>query len=201
MVRSGTGFADGALAKKLKEHRSGSMRKLPIATIAAVALMAGAASAQTTTSPSSPARPAPGATTAPIQPIHKEAAINPLTQDDVSKIDGTAVYGNDDSKIGHVSTELMDPSTKKIDRLVVTAGGVLGVGGHRVAIPVDQFSWDADKGAFKLGTTVAELKQMPEWVEGNETAIGSSQPPRDMPLTPRDSSNKTAPSGAGDSSR
>jgi hypothetical protein len=178
------------------------MRKLPIATIAAVALMAGAASAQTSTSPSSPARPAPGATTAPTTvPIHKEAAINPLTQDDVSKIDGTAVYGNDDSKIGHIATELMDPSTKKIDRLVVTAGGVLGVGGHRVAIPVDQFSWDADKGAFKLGTTVAELKQMPEWVEGNETAIGSSLPPRDMPLTPRDSSNKTAPSSAGGSSR
>jgi hypothetical protein len=178
------------------------MRKLPIATIAAVALMAGAASAQTSTSPSSPARPAPGATTAPTTvPIHKEAAINPLTQDDVSKIDGTAVYGNDDNKIGHIATELMDPGTKKIDRLVVTAGGVLGVGGHRVAIPVDQFSWDADKGAFKLGTTVAELKQMPEWVEGNETAIGSSLPPRDMPLTPRDSSNKTAPSGAGGSSR
>jgi sporulation protein YlmC with PRC-barrel domain len=173
------------------------MRKLPIAAVAALALMTGVAAAQNSTSPSSPARPAPGATAAPIQ---KEAAINPLSQEDVSKIEGTSVYGSDDGKIGHVSTSLMDPTSKKIDRLVVTAGGVLGVGGHRVAIPVDQFSWDADKGAFKLGTTVAELKQMPEWVEGNETAIGSSQPPRDLPLTPRDSSNKTAPSGAGGSS-
>jgi hypothetical protein len=93
--------------------------------------------------------------------MHKENAINPLTQDDVSKIEGTSVYGNDDAKIGHISTELMDPSSKKIDRLVVSAGGVLGVGGHRVAIAVEQFSWDADKGAFKLGTTLAELKQMP----------------------------------------
>src|SRR5205809_5710891 len=151
------------------------MRKLPIATVAALALLTGAASAQMSTSPSSPARPAPGATTAPMQ---KEAAINPLSQEDVSKIEGTSVYGSDDGKIGHVSTALMDPSSKKIDRLVVTAGGVLGVGGHRVAIPVEQFSWDADKGAFKLGTTVADLKHMPEWVEGGkQTATGSSQPP------------------------
>jgi len=169
------------------------MRKLPIAAVAALALMTGAASAQST-SPSSPARPAPGATAAPIQ---KEAAINPLSQEDVSKIEGTTVYGSDDGKIGHVSTALMDPSSKKIDRLVVTAGGVLGVGGHRVAIPVEQFSWDADRGTFKLNTTVAELKQMPEWVEGQQTMTGSSLSPRNDATTPR--TTTPPPAGAGDS--
>lgn len=174
------------------------MRKLPIAAIAALALMTGAASAQSssTTTPS-PMRPAPGATTAPM---HKEAAINPLTQEDVSKIDGTAVYGNDNSKIGHVSTALMDPSSKKIDRLLVTVGGVLGVGGHRVAIPIDQFSWDGNQDAFKLGTTVAELKQMPEWNEGPQTMTGSSSPSRDLTPPPRNT-NQNPSNGAGDNSR
>ena len=171
------------------------MRKLPIAAVAALALMTGAASAQMSTSPSSPARPAPGATAAPVQ---KESAINPLSQEDVSKIEGTTVYGSDDGKIGHVSTALMDPSSKKIDRLVVTAGGVLGVGGHRVAIPVEQFSWDADRGTFKLNTTVAELKQMPEWVEGQQTMTGSSLSPRNDATTPR--TTTPPPAGAGDSS-
>ena len=32
-----------------------------------------------------------------------------------------------------------------------------------VAIPLDQFSWDGDKAAFKLSTTTASLKSMPEW--------------------------------------
>ena len=168
------------------------MRTIPIA-VAALALMTGLASAQTSTTPSAPARPAPGATTAPA-PAQKTLALNPLTQEDVSKIDGTAVYGGDDGKVGHVSTVLMDTTTKKVDRLVVTAGGVLGVGGHRVAIPVDQFSWDADRGVFKLGMTEAALKQMPEWVEGQETATGSSQPPQPgKALTPS--------TGSGDSSR
>jgi sporulation protein YlmC with PRC-barrel domain len=173
------------------------MRKLPIAAVAALALMTGAASAQST-SPSSPARPAPGATAVPVQ---KEAAINPLSQEDVSKIEGTSIYGSDDGKIGHVSTSLMDPTSKKIDRLVVTAGGVLGVGGHRVAIPVEQFSWDADRGTFKLNTTVAELKQMPEWVEGQQTMTGSSLSPRNDAATPRTTNTTTTPpAGAGDSS-
>src|SRR5437762_13763091 len=171
------------------------MRKLPIAAVAALALLTGAASAQMSTSPSTPARPAPGATTAPMQ---KEAAVNPLSQEDVSKIEGTSVYGSDDGKIGHVSTALMDPSSKKIDRLVVTAGGVLGVGGHRVAVPVEQFSWDADKGAFKLGTTVAELKQQPEWIEGQETATGSSLSPRNSSTTPSTTSSTPPAPGAGD---
>ena len=170
------------------------MRKLPIAAVAALALMTGVASAQST-SPSNPARPAPGATAAPVQ---KEAAKNPLSQEDVSKIEGTTVYGSDDGKIGHVSTALMDPSSKKIDRLVVTAGGVLGVGGHRVAIPVEQFSWDADRGTFKLNTTVAELKQMPEWVEGQQTMTGSNLSPRNDATTPR--TTTPPPAGAGDSS-
>jgi hypothetical protein len=171
------------------------MRTIPIA-VAALALMTGVATAQTSTTPNAPARPAPGATTAPAV---KMPAINPLAQEDVSKIEGTAVYGGDDGKIGHVSIVLMDPTSKKIDRLVVTAGGVLGVGGHRVAIPIGQLSWDADRGVFKLGMTEAALKQMPEWVEGQETATGSSQPPLgSKALTP---STSTSSSGAGDSSR
>jgi sporulation protein YlmC with PRC-barrel domain len=177
------------------------MRTIPIAAVAALALMAGVASAQTssTTTPNVPARPAPGATTAPA-PAPRAPAINPLAQEDVSKIDGTAVYGGDDGKVGHVSTMLMDPASKKIDRLVVTSGGILGVGGHRVAIPIDKFSWDADRGVFKLGMTEASLKQMPEWVEGQETATGSSLPSQSKALTP--STSTTTPStGAGDSSR
>src|SRR5438105_1887142 len=134
------------------------------------------------------------------RPMQKETAVNPLSQEDVSKIEGTSVYGSDDGKIGHVSTALMDPSSKKIDRLVVTAGGVLGVGGHRVAIPVEQFSWDANRGTFKLGTNVADLKQMPEWVEGGQqTATGSSQPPRDM-SKPSGTTTSPPTNAGGDSS-
>ena len=65
------------------------------------------------------------------------------------------------------------------------------------ALPIDQFNWDPDKGAFKLNTTVAELKQMPEWVEGQQTMTGSSLSPRNDATTTR--TTTTPPAGAGDS--
>jgi hypothetical protein len=167
------------------------MRMIPTTAIAALALMTGVATAQTPATQTSPRPTPPGATTAPAAP--RPVAQNPLTQEDVANIDGTSVYGSDDKKIGSVSTVLMEPQSKKLDRLVVNSGGVLGVGGHRVAIPVDQFSWDGEKGAFKLQTTVADVKNLPEWVEGAQTptATGSSQPSREEPRIP--------PSGAGGS--
>ena len=153
------------------------MLKLPIAAVAALGLMAASASAQMTPSPSQP-RNTNAPATAAAQP--SRPAPNPLAQEDVSKIDGTAVYGSDDKKIGSISTVLMDPQSKKIEKLVVTAGGVLGVGGHRVALPLDQFSWDGQKDAFKLSTTETALKDQPEWVEGAGTGTGSSIPPKDQ---------------------
>ena len=162
------------------------MRTIPIVAAAVLAIVSAAASAQTSSSPSSPGSTSPGATRPVTQPT-APPMVNPLTKEDVSNIEGTSVYGSDDSKLGHVSTVLMNPDSKKIDRLIVTTGGVLGVGGHRVAIPLEQFSWDSGKGGFKLSQTMAALKAMPEWVEG-ETATGSSKPPKAA----------SPPSGAGD---
>jgi sporulation protein YlmC with PRC-barrel domain len=139
------------------------MRSKLIATASALALIAGSALAQTT--PPSPANRTPDPNTSMSAPAAaaRTPAPNPLKMEDVSKISGSAVYGTDDSKIGSVSTVLMNPSSKTIDRLVVSAGGVLGVGGHKVALPVDQFAWDSDKAAFKVAKTSDDLKAMPEW--------------------------------------
>ena len=75
----------------------------------------------------------------------------------------------------------MDPQSRKIDRLVVSAGGVLGIGGRQVAIPIDQFKWNSQKDGFVLSMTTAQLKSMPEWNEGGNTMTGSSQPPSPPP--------------------
>lgn len=171
------------------------MRTIPIA-VAAIALLSTAAFAQNNNSPPpSPSAPhgsttTPGSTTstAPKQP-----AANPLTQEDVSKIEGVDVYGSDGNKAGHIADVLMDPGTKKLDQFVVATGGILGIGSHRVALPVDQFTWDSAKGAFTISKTEASLKNMPEWVEGHRTATGSSEPPA--------KTTGSASTGAGDLGR
>ena len=150
------------------------MRTIPIAAAALLVIASGVASAQTT-SPRPPGATAPSATTPAPAPA---LTPNPLKQEQVSQIEGNSVYGGENDKIGHVSNVLMNPDSKQIDRLVVTSGGFLGMGGHRAAIPVDKFEWDAEKGAFKLPMTTANVKEMPHWAEGAQTATGSSTPPR-----------------------
>jgi sporulation protein YlmC with PRC-barrel domain len=138
------------------------MRSTLIATASAVMLMAAPALAQTV--PSAPSRtPDPNASISAPAPIPKMPTPDPLKMEDVSKISGFAVYGTDDSKVGSVSTVLMNPANKTVDRLVVNSGGVLGVGGHKVAIPIDQFKWDGEKDAYRLEKTADDLKSMPEW--------------------------------------
>jgi len=59
----------------------------------------------------------------------------------------------------------MDPASKRIDRLVISAGGVLGVDTRDVVLPIDKFSWDAKEGALKISSTANQLKMMPAWHE------------------------------------
>ena len=107
-------------------------------------------------------------------PRPRPPAPNPLKMEDVSKIDGAAVYDNNGKKIGSVSTVLMKPESKTIDRLVVGEGGVLGIGSHRVALPIDAFSWDAQKDGFTVAKSADDLKSMPEWKELSEAPGGGA---------------------------
>ena len=152
-------------------------------------MLAGAASAGL---PTTPERMGPFAQAAPQPASAQKGAVNPLAKGDVTGIEGIDVYGND-GKLGYVSTVLIDPQTKKVDRLVVAAGGVLGIGGRQIAIPIDQFTWEADKGALRLTTTMASLRAMREWVDGADAATGSSLPPRsDRPATAAGNGAKSA---------
>jgi hypothetical protein len=168
------------------------MRAISIAAVSAVALLTASTYAQSQSPPvnTTPRSTSPAYSPAPAP---KAPAQNPLKQEDVSKIEGTSVVGIDGKKLGDVSKVLMKPEDKTIDRLVVRSGGLLGVGGHLVAMPIDAFSWDADAAAFKIATTADDLKSLAEWQEPGtaSTATGSSTP----------HAKSTAPTGAGDSER
>jgi sporulation protein YlmC with PRC-barrel domain len=151
--------------------------RLALIAASSLALLATPVLAQTT-SPSTPgSHPGGGAATSTQ---HTRAA-DPLKQEDVSQIKGASVYGSDSQKLGAVAAVLMDPNSKQINRLVVNAGGVLGVGGHDVALPVNQFRWEADKDGFIIAKTGDELKAMPQWQREGAAGSGSSTAPTATP--------------------
>jgi sporulation protein YlmC with PRC-barrel domain len=118
-------------------------------------------------------------------------APDPLKMEDVSRVKGAAVYGSDNKKLGSVTTMLMEPASKTIDRLVVSDGGILGVGSHFVAIPLQEFAWDEKEAVFRLAINSDELKRMPEWKEQlSQLPAGSMPPPPPVP-------SRTAPAASG----
>ncbi len=109
------------------------------ATVAALlAFGTGVAFAQSSMSGPGAAAPsrtaAPPSNNAPSTSTSSSPMKNPLSSEDISQIEGSSVVASDGTSVGKVSTVLMDPASKKIDRLVVAEGGVLGVGAHKVAL-------------------------------------------------------------------
>jgi|GEM_PF-3106940 len=155
------------------------MQTTIIAGAAGLMLLAGGALSQTAPQQNqAPNQPVatPPAPTAPTRPL---AAPDPMKMEDVSRIRGAIVYGSDNKKIGSVSTILMNPASLTLDRLVVSDGGILGVGSHLVAMPIEEFAWDPQSAGFRVAVTADELKRMPEWKEQL-----SQLPPPDAPARP-----------------
>ena len=158
------------------------MRTTLIVAASALALFVAPALAQQSPAPATvPGGPAAGGATgtgagAVPAPPPKLPAPNPLAQEDTSRLKGKEVYGSEDKKLGDVETALMKPDSKTIDRLVLRYGGMLGLGGHAVALPIDAFSWDGERGAFRIARTEGELRSMPEWKPPAAASAGSGAP-------------------------
>ncbi|HKW52545.1 MAG TPA: PRC-barrel domain-containing protein [Stellaceae bacterium] len=160
------------------------MRRNMLVTASVLALFAAPALAQTTSLGTSTATRGAGTGTSPSTTPQASSKPDPLTQDDISQIKGAAVYGSDGKKVGSIATVLMKPGSRTVDRLVVGAGGLLGVGAREVVLPLDQFHWDAAKGGFKIAKTEDDLKKMPEWkaaLGNGGAASGSSTLPQGGP--------------------
>jgi hypothetical protein len=152
----------------------------------------------TATSPTGSSAVTPGAApgagivgTAPTAPVERP---NPLLTEDVSKVRGTDVRGKDDKKIGDIQTVLMKPDSKQVDRVVVAVGGVLGIGAHRVALPIDDLQWDTGTGVFRVSRTADELKSMPEWKAPSSTSAATGPDTGMTAPNPAVTPGSTAPS-------
>jgi len=172
--------------------------RVGVMTLASSLALLGSALAQSSSpSTGAPAR-TPGAAPLGAPSVAQSQPLpNPLALEDVSKIKGSAVYDSDDNKIGTVSTVLMNPESRTIDRFVVGAGGMLGVGAHYVALPISAFSWDTQKEGFRIAKTADDLKSMPEWNEqvGAMPDTAPTDTPRSGPmgLTPSAPSSPIVP--------
>jgi sporulation protein YlmC with PRC-barrel domain len=136
-------------------------RQILAAAVVAVTLAAGPAFAQSsTTNHGAQTSPSPTSSgvggmgmTAPIAPTQRADAnrpstINPVMTDNgdvrASKVIGSSVYNEKNEKIGAIDDVLLGKDNKPA-QVVMSVGGVLGVGGKLVAVPYDKIQFGNTK--------------------------------------------------------
>ena len=78
------------------------------------------------------------------------------------KVEGTAVYGTDDRKIGSVQRLMVDKISGKVAYAVVSFGGFLGMGEDYFPMPWASLKYDTALGGYRTGITEDQLKGAPK---------------------------------------
>ncbi|WP_426615768.1 PRC-barrel domain-containing protein [Bradyrhizobium sp. McL0616] len=95
------------------------------------------------------------------------------------KVEGTAVYGADNQKIGSIERLMIDKTSGKVSYAVLSFGGFLGIGDDHYPLPWQSLKYDTTLGGYVAGITESQLNGAPKYRdEGgwnwNDPAVGKS---------------------------
>src|ERR1700730_4513069 len=83
------------------------------------------------------------------------------------KVEGTAVYGANDTKIGSIERVMIDKMTGKVSYAVLSFGGFLGIGDDHYPLPWQSLKYDTGLGGYRTGITETQLKGAPKYSNDN----------------------------------
>ena len=81
------------------------------------------------------------------------------------KVEGTAVYGTDQNKIGELERVMIDKLSGKVAYAVVSFGGFLGIGEDYYPMPWSTLKYDTNLGGYRVGVTKDQLDKAPKYSE------------------------------------
>ena len=84
------------------------------------------------------------------------------------KVEGTAVYGADDSKIGSIERVMIDKVSGRISYAVLGFGGILGLGNDHYPLPWQSLKYDTRLGGYRTGVTENQLRGAPKYHDDND---------------------------------
>ena len=64
------------------------------------------------------------------------------------KVEGTAVYGSDERKIGSIERVMIDKQSGRVSYAVLGFGGFLGVGNDHYPLPWQSLKYDTELGGY-----------------------------------------------------
>ena len=83
------------------------------------------------------------------------------------KVEGTAVYGSDQRKIGSIESVMLTKSGGKVAYAVLSFGGFLGLGTEHYPLPWSMLKYHTDLGGYMVNLTKDELEAAPKYGEND----------------------------------
>ncbi len=84
------------------------------------------------------------------------------------KVEGTAVYGADDAKIGTIERVMIDKTSGRVSYAVLGFGGFLGIGNDHYPLPWHSLKYDTRLGGYVTGITEDQLRGAPRYGVDND---------------------------------
>lgn len=84
------------------------------------------------------------------------------------KVEGTAVYGADDSNIGTIERVMIDKLSGRVSYVVLAFGGLLGLGNDHYPLPWQSLKYDTRLGGYVTGVTEEQLRGAPKYSDERE---------------------------------
>jgi PRC-barrel domain len=81
------------------------------------------------------------------------------------KVEGTAVYGADQKKIGKLERVMIDKLSGKVAYAVLSFGGFLGMGEDYYPVPWATLKYDQNLGGYLVNLTRDKLDKAPKYTE------------------------------------
>ncbi len=131
-----------------------------IGLVLAAALAAGPLHAQPPTAPDAKLTPAPSNPNLSVASVRMEGGVR------ASKVIGAGVYSDGNTQVGTIDDLIMTPDNAVV-LAIISVGGVMGLGGKLVALPIGQLQKPADGRYMLPGATKDSLNAMPSFVYNN----------------------------------
>ncbi|MCP1833990.1 hypothetical protein J2R76_002327 [Bradyrhizobium sp. USDA 4532] len=90
------------------------------------------------------------------------------------KVEGTAVYGADNERIGSIERVMIDKIGGKVSYAVLGFGRFLGIGDDHYPLPWQSLKYDTNLGGYITGLNDSQLRGAPRY--SNESSWNWSDP-------------------------
>lgn len=93
------------------------------------------------------------------------------------KVDGTAVYGNDGTKLGSVHNVMINKLSGQVSYVVVSFGGFLGIGSEYNAVPWTKLKYNTALNGYEIDVSREVLEGAPRYAADQEPWLDPSYGP------------------------